>query len=174
MTEYTEQWALDFDRPAAAHGKVQNALDMSQAIEYLFPNPDAGTTLRWGSREIKIKYAYGVSDILGDVLNMLEALEDEEGEYFFGFTMNEPDGLDADWRLNWKGDRLIVEADWRNVPGGIDAALRLSSRLQVSRRHFRESWVKLLLFLVESAREIRLTHEDEVHKMAGIIERVDK
>lgn len=170
MTENTKDWILSFDCPAAMR-PPQSAVDVAQAIERTFAFPDHGISMQWSGHEITVPYAYGVSDILEDVLGMLEALDTETGEYAFAFTTNEPDGLDADWRLHWDGDRLTVDADWRGAREGIGSALTENPRILVSKREFVASWRTLLAFLLNTMRGVQLEHDEELQRMSGIVGR---
>ncbi|MCC6554663.1 MAG: hypothetical protein IT372_16920 [Polyangiaceae bacterium] len=167
MTQNKKEWQLSFDR-AAGQNQPDVATDVCQALERIFEYPGDAVSMLWAGRQIRIPYVYGISDILGDVIGMMEALGTETGEYTFGFTTNEPDALDADWSLRWCGDTLVIDADWRcgGTGGGAPSG---PSEISVSKCEFVASWRTLLAFLLEKTRDVRFEHDEEWRRMSRLV-----
>lgn len=161
-TNSNDDWNLLFDRPAA-EPQVRSATDLGQAIERSFKYPSEGISIIWRGETIRVPYAYGVSDILDDVLEMLEALSASQGEgYHVAFSSDEPGGVDADWILSWEDDALSIDADWRSAPGGLKDQMHGHSRLLTSKQAFINNWIDALLFLCQATSSVKLEHREEV------------
>jgi len=156
-----EAWDLNFKLPART--SPESATDLSQAIDRTFEFPDDAVVITWNAVEFSIPLAYGLSDILDDVLQMLDGLLPASGTgHRVAFSPNEPDGLDTDWALSWDDDVLAIEADWRSAPGTTEEIVATLGSIRTSKQHFVKSWLRLLASLCTATREVRLEHDDEV------------
>ncbi len=168
MTNLSANWKIEFDTPEVINRGVYSANDMSHALEKLFSYPNEGFVIVWNNTQISIPYCYGLSDILEDVLDMIEALLDEDNEeYVLGFTTNEI--LDADWFLSWKGDLLEIEAEWRIAPVCVEVLNKNCSNLKTSKRWFCCEWRNILLFLLKSVYDLKMDYNDELYRILYIV-----
>ena len=106
------RWGIEFDkcRPTT---DIRSATDLVHAIEQSFSYPQDGFSIRWVGGHVRIPYAYGLSDLVEDLLPFLTAMQAPSGRYAFSIAPSEPDAVDADWRVSWDGARVEVDADWR-------------------------------------------------------------
>lgn len=155
-------WSLVFDRSIPAT-HVKSALDLGQALDRIFTSRDDGISITWYKGRIRIPYAYGVSDILDDVIHMLEALSAAQGsDYQVAFSPNDPGGLDADLALTWKYDVLTIDAHWRTAANGLEEDLSEPRRLTMSKCAYAKSWIDALQFLCTAVSGVELELDDEV------------
>lgn len=170
MSSDNFEWEMRFDQPQAGAPKAEAATDLAQAIDWMFEYPKDGLSVIWCGREVRIPYVYGLSDILDDLLEMLEALMSNNGTCKVAFTADDPDGLDADWTLCWENDSLVIDAEWRSAWGGLAEGLMETTRISVAKTRFVQDWIRVLLFLSDSVTgfELELEHEDEVDKIVRL------
>ena len=167
--EQTE-WALDFDR-AVAKPSTHRAACFGASIDSAFVFPEDGVTLIWQQRSVRIPYAYGVSDIIDDLLDMLEALHGTHAndEYWVSFrpSPEDADGLEVDCCLSWENDELTIVADWRGreLPHEMEGR----SRIAVSKRAFAESWLSVLQFLCEATKEVALDDDEDRRRVDRLV-----
>ncbi|ATQ76758.1 hypothetical protein CR152_21255 [Massilia violaceinigra] len=140
-----------------APDRVQ-VFDFSVALEKAFSYPDDFFVIEWNGIGLKMPFSYCLSDVLEDVLDIIEELmKAEAGEYYTGFSPNEV--FDCDWRLDWKGDRLEISAEWRQGLLPIDELVEHCSKCIVSKEHFLMSWRTLFEYCVKKLSEINFDYE---------------
>lgn len=165
------RWQLEFDKPDLVSRSIDEANDVSHALEKIFVYPHEGVVINWGKIRIPIPYCYGVSDTLEDILDMLDVLMAEKtGEYLMAFSTNEI--LDADWLLSWSGDDLRIHPEWRKAPIDIDTLNRDCQSILVSKKLFCRSWADVFQFLIGSVSGVRLQHNDELIRISKTLEKI--
>ncbi|MCE3607542.1 hypothetical protein LXA47_28640 [Massilia sp. P8910] len=132
--------------------------DFSVALEKAFSYPNDFFIIEWNGIGLKMPFSYCLSDVLEDVLDIIEELmKAEMGEYYTGFSPNEV--FDCDWKLDWNGDRLEISADWRQGPLPVAELVEHCSKCIVSKKHFLMSWKMLFEYCVEKLSEISFDYE---------------
>ena len=148
-------WRLEFDRAELPPEETSSTL--AEAINRRFHT--RGVTIFWDGVSICIPYAYSLSDSLDDLVETLVALIDDEGDHWFSFNWEGPGTLDADWHLQWRGDELTIDAEWRcALQTPVD---ELAERIVVSRKLFVRDWTRVLRYLLDSAAHLVGEQDDD-------------
>ncbi|MFB9240825.1 hypothetical protein IV454_26680 [Massilia antarctica] len=133
--------------------------DFSAAIDKTFSYHTDFFTIKWNGVGLKFPFTYCLSDILDNLLDIIEELiRLESGEYYTGFLHEEE--FDCDWQLNWNCDDLEIRADWRHGPLPVGERGENFCKCTVSKNYFLKSWGKLFEHCVKQVDEHPFEYEN--------------
>lgn len=143
----TEFW-IQASCPRLRTAKDPCALSIDEAVESVFPRETENAVIVWRHVYIPLSYKYDVGTILRDVLQMIQELSADSGQWEVEWPSNT---FGAHWHFKWEGDSLVVTAsEWRSVVGDTEELLRSRSTIQIGKSEFVCEW-KALLERVQTA-----------------------
>ena len=118
---------------------------LSEAIESVFPMETEDMILFWRHVGISLSYKYDISYMTDDILMLLRRMrEQESGELLIHWL---PDTFRADWKIEWRGETVFINAEWESLKGGLQRLLADLKTVEISKRDFVSEWKKLLEIL---------------------------
>lgn len=121
---------------------------ISEAIESVFPMNTEELILFWNHVGIPISYKYDISYMIDDILMMLQNIKLKgKGELLIHWL---PDTFRADWKLEWSGEKISINANWENLKGNLQKILVDSKRVELLKKEFISEWKMLLKILISA------------------------
>ena len=76
--------------------------------------------------------------MIDDILMILQHLQSEEkGELLIHWL---PDTFRADWKLEWSGEMISINANWESLKGDLQEVLVNSKKVEVLKSEFMNEW----------------------------------
>ena len=145
---------------------------LSEAIESIFPMDTEELILFWNHVGIPLSYKYDISYMIDDILMILQHLQSEEkGELLIHWL---PDTFRADWKLEWSGEMISINANWESLKGDLQEVLVNSKKVEVLKSEFMNEW-KMLLKILISALERNGYHQlikNQYNKLVKIFKNI--
>jgi len=136
--------------------------NLDEAIETSFPLETETAFLVWHHIPITLGYKYDISVIAADLIEMLsKVLQEPIGSHEVEWPSNT---FRARWKMNWNGDKLTIEADWKSVVGGLEAHLNACDNLRLSKKDFVSEWKEVLKRTFEGLEK----NGYETHRIVGM------
>ncbi len=133
--------------------KETNTYDskLSEAIESVFPLNTEELILFWNYVGIPISYKYDISYMIDDILMILQHIQlKKSGELLIHWL---PDTFRADWKLEWSGEMISINANWENLRGDLQKILIHSERVELLKKEFICEWKMLLKILISALKK---------------------
>lgn len=123
-------FSMQVSAPRTLNASVRDADSLADVLQEIFAHECEDAYPNWNGVRIALNYKYDVSEIIGDVVLMLDSLTERPyGECVIEWPSS---SFRASWHVRWSDGRLAISADWIRVTGGIEAALRSVPRLEIS------------------------------------------
>ncbi|MCX8534328.1 hypothetical protein [Chryseobacterium luquanense] len=140
--------------------KINEAVDVSDAINKSFEHNIDKVIIILDSIEIEMCLVYQFSDLFEDFLNILtDVIDNENGDGYYGFSQN--DLFDADWNLSWDNDYLEIKIKWRIFKDKDISSL--PNQFHFSKKEYINSWKIFLnsLYHKLDLDNLKLEYNDE-------------
>lgn len=152
-------FSIQASTPRCPDQLPRDADTLTEVIEDLFLHETEDAYLNWNGVRIALNYKYDLSTIFPEVVMMLGALLEQD----FGTRAIEwpSSTFRGTWNLSWSEGHLTIVADWISVTGGIEAAARAASRLEIAVDAFLAEWAELVRLLSNQLDRLALSPELE-------------
>lgn len=138
-------FSIQLSAPRFVEDPPHDAETLKEVFEDLFLHETEDAYLNWNGVRIALNYKYDVSAIIPEIVSMVDMLlEQSHGASVIEWPSS---SFRATWRLSWSKGQLTISADWIQITGGIESALRSVARLEVPVDAFVAEWSELVRFL---------------------------
>jgi hypothetical protein len=112
------------------------------AIQQVFPMNTEDAVMSWNRILIKISYKYDLSQVIYDVLDLLEwVIAGHDGRRLVQWGSSTFFGV---WNLSRRGDELEITAEWQVVVGDLEKELNARPTVVMSASAFLREWKRPL------------------------------
>lgn len=115
-------------------------ITLDEAIENSFRSDTGALVINWDRYYIPLFYRYDAGTTIEVALDMIEFLlsaSDDPAEFHFFSS-----AFRTTWRVRYVGERILISAEWLDLPGGMEEWLRTTSDTEWSTdaAHFIAEW----------------------------------
>jgi hypothetical protein len=152
---------LQASHPAVVRAERPEGGDLSSAVSRVFEENTEDAVLVWSYVPILLSYNGNLSEIMPEVLDMLEAcLAAPQGEQLVRFGSS---SFRAHWQLRWSAGQLAIHARWSSVRGRYEDLLNQRAELALPLADFLAEWKAVLAIILGAidASGVRLDPGDD-------------
>lgn len=125
--------------------------DIPEALETVFPVWTESAIMVWRGIYIPLGYKYCISEMLPDIMTMLDNLmQVTSGQHFVQWP---PNTFAVRWRMQWSDDSLEIQAEWDTVIGFTEPLLAARSTLTIDKWAFMSEWKQVLGIALKALEE---------------------
>lgn len=147
--------------------KVDAETFLGDALDKMFYNSDNHVALKIHEEILPIHLAYEFTDILLDLMEIIEGVMvlEENEPFLLGFNQN--DAFECDWTFTLNGTLLTIDFYWMRP---VD---RFPNQVKVERSEFLLNWRNVFSELLELTKDVKLEDEEDREKMKSLVDRID-
>ncbi len=130
------------------YNEVFNSEDiqLSDAIESIFPMNTENAFLVWNHIYIPLSYKYDLSYMIVDINKLIYSImNNESGKLYISWL---PDTFRTDWNVEWNSEYVCIISHWDYTIGHLESLLNKNNRINIRKTDFINEWKELICILI--------------------------